>query len=106
MIGLAIKLSISLGLHRRRRSAILSLDTELDKRLFWTCYCLDRDINLTMGRPPSIADSDIDNEVCWKPQQYPWRHIDHDCDSYRSMSTRIATLKESSNVLSTVVLES
>ncbi|ETN38617.1 uncharacterized protein HMPREF1541_06654 [Cyphellophora europaea CBS 101466] len=60
MIALAVKLCTSLGLHRKTRLSKLSLRTELDRRLFWSCYRLDRDINLAMGRPLSICDHDID----------------------------------------------
>lgn len=64
MIGLAVKLCVSLGLHRKSSTSALDLlDAELDKRLFWTCYSLDRDITLTMGRPPSLSDHDIDAPV-------------------------------------------
>jgi hypothetical protein len=63
MIGLAIKLCISLGLHRKSPTRRLGLPAELDKRLFWTCYYLDRDVTIGSGRPPSISDHDIDVEV-------------------------------------------
>lgn len=63
MIGLAVKLCVSLGLHRRPDASSFDLGRELDKRLFWTCYALDRDINLSTGRPPTICDHDIDCPV-------------------------------------------
>lgn len=63
MIGLAVKLCISLGFHRKSCTSDLGLSTELDKRLFWTCYVLDREITLTMGRPPSLSDHDIDTTL-------------------------------------------
>ncbi|KAK5265338.1 hypothetical protein LTR96_009240 [Exophiala xenobiotica] len=63
MIGLAIKLCISLGLHRKSPTRRLGLPAELDKRLFWTCYYLDRDVTIGSGRPPSISDHDIDVEL-------------------------------------------
>jgi hypothetical protein len=33
------------------------------KRIFWTCYCLDRQISIILGRPFAISDRDIDAEV-------------------------------------------
>lgn len=61
--NLAMKLCIELGLHRRRRSNAISLKSELNKRLFWSCYWHEREIAVAMGRPPSISDHDIDVEV-------------------------------------------
>ncbi len=63
MIGLAIKLCISLGLHRKPSPTQFGLAAEFDKRLFWSCYVLDRDITIVAGRPPSISDRDIDTPV-------------------------------------------
>lgn len=61
--GLAMKMSIELGLHRKRRTREISLQSELNKRLFWSCYSWDRELSIVMGRPPSISDHDIDAEV-------------------------------------------
>ncbi len=61
--GLAMKMSIELGLHRKRRTLEISLQSELNKRLFWSCYSWDRELSIVMGRPPSISDHDIDAEV-------------------------------------------
>jgi hypothetical protein len=58
--GLAMKQCIELGLHRKRRSSRLSLRSELDKRVFWSCYWHEREIAMAMGRPPAISDHDID----------------------------------------------
>ncbi|KAH8884943.1 hypothetical protein GQ53DRAFT_374980 [Thozetella sp. PMI_491] len=63
MTGLAVKLCISFGLHRRACTSRFGIRSELDKRLFWTCYILDRDVTFTMGRPPSICDHDIDIQL-------------------------------------------
>lgn len=61
--GLAMKMCIELGLHRKRRSPTISLETELNKRLFWSCYAYDRELAIVMGRPPLISDHDIDVEL-------------------------------------------
>lgn len=63
-IGLAMRTCIDLGLHRRnphRRVSIL--ESEMRKRIFWTCYCLDRQISIILGRPFAISDRDIDVEL-------------------------------------------
>ncbi|KUJ16071.1 uncharacterized protein LY89DRAFT_102668 [Mollisia scopiformis] len=63
-IGLAMRTCIDLGLHRRtpaKRYPLLNV--EMRKRIFWTCYCLDRQISIILGRPFAISDRDIDVEL-------------------------------------------
>ncbi|KAI1758781.1 fungal-specific transcription factor domain-containing protein [Hypoxylon sp. FL1150] len=62
-IGAAMRLCVELGLHRRPRRKRPSVDSELDKRRFWTAYNLDGDISIALGRPPTISDRDIDAEL-------------------------------------------
>jgi hypothetical protein len=38
----------------------LGFDVEMRKRLFWSCYTMDRQISIPLGRPFSISDRDID----------------------------------------------
>lgn len=33
------------------------------KRVFWSCYCLDRQVSIILGRPFSISDRDVDVEL-------------------------------------------
>ncbi|KAH3956156.1 hypothetical protein HBI68_195890 [Parastagonospora nodorum] len=69
-VGLAMRLCIDLGLHRRTK-ARGSLRApwpnpgalEMRKRVFWTTYCLDRQVSIVLGRPFSISDRDIDAEL-------------------------------------------
>lgn len=58
ILGTAMRLATSLGLHRARQSTNL-VDDEMAKRVFWSLYNLDRLIAVTLGRPLSIADEDI-----------------------------------------------
>jgi hypothetical protein len=63
-IGLAMRLSIDLGFHRRGRPTIENLSLlEMRKRVFWSCYCLDRQISIILGRPFAVSDRDIDAEL-------------------------------------------
>jgi len=39
------------------------LEGEMRKRIFWTCYCLDRQISIILGRPFALSDFDIDVEL-------------------------------------------
>ncbi|CAK7238387.1 hypothetical protein SEUCBS140593_010634 [Sporothrix eucalyptigena] len=60
-VGLAMRIAIDLGLHRRNAAMRRpSLNNELKKRLFWSCYNLDRQVSITLGRPFTISDRDID----------------------------------------------
>lgn len=55
------RIAIDLGLHRQTRTMDkVGFDVELRKRLFWSCYTMDRQISIPLGRPFSISDRDID----------------------------------------------
>jgi Fungal specific transcription factor domain len=60
---LAMTPCIELGLHRRPNYRERTIKYELGKRLFWSCYYLDREVSMALGRPPAISDSDIDVEL-------------------------------------------
>jgi len=62
-VGIAMRLCIELGLHRKKRQPYPTLKSELEKRLFWACYYSDRELSIALGRPPSISDHDIDVEL-------------------------------------------
>jgi len=60
--------AISLDLHRKPTS--IMEDSGLRNRTWWTIYNLDRSLAAALGRPLSIADSDILVDVralkeCW-----------------------------------------
>ncbi|KYG50212.1 hypothetical protein M433DRAFT_139318 [Acidomyces richmondensis BFW] len=60
-IGFAMRIAIDLGLHRQTAAMNrLGFDVEMRKRLFWSCYTMDRQISIPLGRPFSISDRDID----------------------------------------------
>ncbi|CAG8974147.1 hypothetical protein HYALB_00002784 [Hymenoscyphus albidus] len=61
MIGLAIRTCIDLGLHREAYYSTLSpYEGQLRRRLFWIVCFLERVIAVSLGRPYSVADRDID----------------------------------------------
>lgn len=63
-VGLAMRACIELGMHRKSDPKGCSLfENEMRKRIFWTCYCLDRQISIILGRPFAISDRDIDVEL-------------------------------------------
>lgn len=62
-IGLAMRQCIDLGLHKKPRRSNSFFENEMKKRVFWTSYCLDRQLSISMGRPFAISDRDIDVQV-------------------------------------------
>jgi hypothetical protein len=68
-VGLATRICVSLGLHRKTPKSKPSLANEVKKRVFWSCYCLDRQVSIILGRPFAISDRDIDAEV---GENYPF----------------------------------
>ncbi|WEJ95144.1 hypothetical protein PSN45_002656 [Yamadazyma tenuis] len=63
--GTAMRLATEMGLNGEPDPSQyfdpLSLD--LRRRLFWTCYCIDRILSTSMGRPTSIHDTWISAKV-------------------------------------------
>lgn len=52
---------VDLGLHREAHYKVLTpYEGQLRRRLFWSVYFLERVIAVSLGRPYSIADRDID----------------------------------------------
>ncbi|KAF9187858.1 hypothetical protein BGZ50_001714 [Haplosporangium sp. Z 11] len=61
MLGMAIRMAQDLGMHRNStRWHLPPLDTEIRKRLWWTCYVMDRWVSACTGRPLAIDDIDCD----------------------------------------------
>ncbi|RDW85575.1 hypothetical protein BP5796_03900 [Coleophoma crateriformis] len=63
MIGLAMRTCVDLGLHREahyNNGNVSPYEGQLRRRLFWSVYFLERVIAVSLGRPYSIADRDID----------------------------------------------
>ncbi|KAH6972816.1 fungal-specific transcription factor domain-containing protein [Ilyonectria sp. MPI-CAGE-AT-0026] len=64
MIGLAMRTCIDLGMHRKGyEQGQLPSIVHKRRRLFWTVYSLERTIAISLGRPLSIAERDIDVEL-------------------------------------------
>ncbi|KAH8652373.1 fungal-specific transcription factor [Xylariales sp. PMI_506] len=64
LIAAAIRLSHSIGLHKRGSGFNLNpIEIEQRKRVFWIAYMLDRDLCLRSGRPPAQDDDDMNVEL-------------------------------------------
>lgn len=65
LTGIAMKMCIELGMHRRRKvpKGTTAYAEEIRKRTWWTVYGLDRWFALTLGRPLGIDDRDVDQTL-------------------------------------------
>ncbi|KAH8595755.1 fungal-specific transcription factor domain-containing protein [Bisporella sp. PMI_857] len=63
--GLAMRLSLTLGLHRRisEDSGMSAPEREHRVRVWWTCYALDRIYTSKVGLPIMLRDEDIDVQM-------------------------------------------
>ncbi|KAJ0311627.1 hypothetical protein Brms1b_008145 [Colletotrichum noveboracense] len=60
-MGVAVKLAHTIGLHRNSTMVRMSsLEKQLRKRIWWSCFMRDRLIALGMRRPTRIKDGDFD----------------------------------------------
>ncbi|RXK38684.1 hypothetical protein M231_03994 [Tremella mesenterica] len=61
LAGGAIRIAVDLALHResqhRRRNERSPVEQDLRRRLFWTAYCIDRNLTIALGRPLSLPDA-------------------------------------------------
>jgi len=64
LIATAIRLSHSIGLHKRGTGFNLNpIEIEQRKRVFWIAYMLDKDLCLRSGRPMAQDDDDMNVEL-------------------------------------------
>uniref|UniRef100_A0A060T7I7 ARAD1C22154p n=1 Tax=Blastobotrys adeninivorans TaxID=409370 RepID=A0A060T7I7_BLAAD len=65
LTGMAMRAAVKVGLHRRQRVCDDQnpYEMEVNKRLFWSIYSLDRLLGHMLGRPFSIPEHDIDVQL-------------------------------------------
>lgn len=67
LFGTAVRLAFAIGLHRRKRGPVSGdlnhIEEESRKRTFWCTYSLDIYLSAALGRPRSIHDEDIDQDL-------------------------------------------
>ncbi|KAL3484913.1 fungal-specific transcription factor domain-containing protein [Aspergillus germanicus] len=56
---LCMRLCVEQGLHQPPTTRKSLLDEQLQRRVFWECYVIDRYSSITLDRPLAIADRDI-----------------------------------------------
>ncbi|KAA8909712.1 hypothetical protein TRICI_004361 [Trichomonascus ciferrii] len=59
--GMAMRFATEMGLYTEPNPTETTdpITLDLRRRMFWTCYCIDRLLSTTMGRPTCIAESHI-----------------------------------------------
>ncbi|OAL51700.1 hypothetical protein IQ07DRAFT_506722 [Pyrenochaeta sp. DS3sAY3a] len=66
LFGTAARLALAIGLHRHTRldrdGSYTLLEVETRRRTFWSAYCLDNYLSISLGRPRIFHDDDIDQE--------------------------------------------
>ncbi|KAH7145530.1 fungal-specific transcription factor domain-containing protein [Dactylonectria estremocensis] len=69
LVGCALRLSQSMGLHLRPNIPRISSEEDTKRIwLFWSLYCFEKHLSLRSGRPSTINDDDISCEI---PSQAP-----------------------------------
>jgi hypothetical protein len=59
-----MRMCITFGFHRDIADLSLSsFDLQMRRRVFWSCYNLDRHLSISTGRPFAISDQDIDCQL-------------------------------------------
>ncbi|KAL4782453.1 hypothetical protein BJX76DRAFT_349359 [Aspergillus varians] len=59
--GLALKMAIQNGMHRKYRGEGLpAAMVEIRNRVFWTAYTIEKRVSILHGRPVSLSDTDVD----------------------------------------------
>ncbi|KAL2060211.1 hypothetical protein VTL71DRAFT_9606 [Oculimacula yallundae] len=56
---ICVRMCIEQGLHRKTIAPTDSVREQLQRRVFWHCYAIDRYSSTTLGRPFAIADYEI-----------------------------------------------
>jgi hypothetical protein len=84
-LGQAIRIAQSIGLHRRLDTAAITPgqsnfehDQQLDARVWWSCYILEKNMSLEVGRPMAFEDSDCNQII-------PSKTNDDDLDLFGHM---------------------
>ncbi|KAL3471543.1 hypothetical protein BJX99DRAFT_266680 [Aspergillus californicus] len=99
--GLALKMAIQNGMHRRYCGEGLPAHMiEIRNRVFWTAYTIEKRVSILHGRPVSLSDTDVDAAM---PVDFPGLMPRGQMSNHTNMITLITlTLKlgETANEIS------
>jgi hypothetical protein len=65
IFGTVVNFIYTLGISRERRPSDTSdlLEIEIQKRVFWSAYVMDKYLSSALGRPQMLRDEDIDQPL-------------------------------------------
>jgi hypothetical protein len=71
LVGLASRMAVDLGLHHETSQSdnLTPLELDMNRRLFYSVFNLDRLLCHALGRPPSIPDTFVSVPVSRLDQQ-------------------------------------
>ncbi|KAI9846113.1 MAG: hypothetical protein M1837_004369 [Sclerophora amabilis] len=61
-VGIALRSSLRMGLHRSVASNINPIEREIRKRVFWVVFKMDTYVGALLGLPKTLSDEDIDQD--------------------------------------------
>ncbi|KAJ6467876.1 fungal-specific transcription factor domain-containing protein [Mycena sanguinolenta] len=77
LVGVGLRLTQDLGLHRGKIGEMPSAERELQKRAFWVLVYLDRVASCDLGRTCVVQFSDFDIEPLLEVDDEYWEHPTH-----------------------------
>ncbi|GLB41328.1 putative fungal specific transcription factor [Lyophyllum shimeji] len=76
IVGAGIRAAQDVGVHRRKKNRVHTVEDELWKRAFWVLLCMDRLFSSSLGRPCAIHDEDFDLDMPIECDDEYWEHPD------------------------------
>ncbi|ORY65551.1 fungal-specific transcription factor domain-containing protein [Pseudomassariella vexata] len=101
-LGLAVKMAIQNGMHRRYTGNDLDASTvENRNRLWWTAYTMEKRVSILHGRPASITSTEIDVQL---PRDLPEFRQYEDPSKFPNMSAMIYMTQRLGDISTAVTL--
>jgi hypothetical protein len=94
LVSSAVKLAQLMGLHRQcEELGLTAPEIEQRKRVFWVAYCLDKDISLQTGQPPTQDEDNMDVELPTATNSAPNRPGEPDSMDFFYFRVRLAIIQ-------------
>jgi hypothetical protein len=94
LISSAIKLAHGMGLHSRSQGSSFSdVEIEQRKRVFWVAYCLDKEISLQTGQPPTQDEDNMDIDLPFGNIGAPIRPGESEYVDFFNLQVRLAIIQ-------------